>query len=68
MSCNLNSLKGTIYRIIYGNIIGVIEGDTRSLDIGPYSICLREAIQGSSEALVLIQGLLANRMKAWGPD
>ena len=36
MSHNLNSLKGVIWGIIYGTTIGVIKGDTRSLD---YSSC-----------------------------
>ena len=34
MSCSLNSLKG----VIYGNTIGVIEGDTRSLDCSSHGI------------------------------
>ena len=32
MSYNLNSLKGAIWGTIYGTTIGVIRGDTRSLD------------------------------------
>ena len=32
MSYSLNSLKGVIWGIIYGTTIGVIRGDTRSLD------------------------------------
>ena len=34
-SYSLNSLKGIIYGIIEGTTIGVIKGDTRSLDYGP---------------------------------
>ena len=36
MSCSLNSLKGVIWGILYGITIGVIKGDTRSLDYGSY--------------------------------
>ena len=36
MSCSLNSLKGDIWGITYGTTIGVIKGDTRSLDYGSY--------------------------------
>ena len=36
MSCSLNFLKGVIWGIIYGITIGVIKGDTRSLDYGSY--------------------------------
>ena len=36
MSSSLNSLKGVIRGIIYGTTIGVIKGDTRSLDYGSY--------------------------------
>ena len=36
VSYNLNSLKGGYIGIIYGTTIGVIKGDTRSLD---YSSC-----------------------------
>ena len=36
MSCSLNSLKGVIWGIILGTTIGLIKGDTRSLD---YSSC-----------------------------
>ena len=32
MSYSLNSLKGVIWGIILGTTIGVIKGDTRSLD------------------------------------
>ena len=38
MSHSLNSLKGVIKGIIYGTTIGVIKGDTRSLDSGSYNI------------------------------
>ena len=34
MSHSLNSLKGVIWGIIEGSTIGVIKGDTRSLDYG----------------------------------
>ena len=34
MSYSLNSLKGVIWGNIYGTTIGVIKGDTRSLDSG----------------------------------
>ena len=34
MSCSLNSLKGVTWGILYGTTIGVIRGDTRSLDNG----------------------------------
>ena len=34
MSSSLNSLRGFIYRVIWGTITGIIEGDTRSLDLG----------------------------------
>ena len=36
MSYGLNSLRGVIYRIIYGTTTGVIKGDTRSLDYSSY--------------------------------
>ena len=36
MSHSLNSLKGGYMGIIYGTTIGVIKGDTRSLDNGSY--------------------------------
>ena len=36
MSSSLNSLKGVIWGIIYGTTIGLIKGDTRSLDYGSY--------------------------------
>ena len=36
MSYNLNSLEGVIWGIIYGTAIGVIKGDTRSLDYSSY--------------------------------
>ena len=36
MSYSLNSLRGVIWGIIYGTTIGVIKGDTRSLDNGSY--------------------------------
>ena len=32
MSYSLNSSKGVIWGIVYGTTIGVIQGDTRSLD------------------------------------
>ena len=38
MSYSLNSLKGVIYGILWGTIIGVIKGDTRSLDNGSYEL------------------------------
>ena len=36
MSHSLNSLKGDIKGIIQGTTIGLIKGDTRSLDNGSY--------------------------------
>ena len=36
MSHSLNSFKGVIYRIIYWHAIGVIGGDSRSLDSGSH--------------------------------
>ena len=36
MSYSLNSLKGDIYGIIQGTTIGLIKGDTRSLDNGSH--------------------------------
>ena len=36
MSYSLNSLKGGYIGIIYGTTIGVIKGDTRSLDYSSY--------------------------------
>ena len=36
MSYSLNSLKGGISGLIYRKVIGVIQGDTRSLDKSPY--------------------------------
>ena len=33
---SLNSLKGVIWGIIYGTTIGVLRGDTRSLDYSSY--------------------------------
>ena len=38
MSYSLNSLKGVTYGIIYGTIIGVTKGDTRSLDYSSYDL------------------------------
>ena len=38
MSYSLNSLKGVIWGIIYGTTIGVIRGDTRSLDYSSYGV------------------------------
>ena len=38
MSCSLNSFKGSIQGIIYGSIIGVIKGDTGSLDYSSYRL------------------------------
>ena len=38
MSYSLNSLKGVIYGIIYGTTIGLIKGDTRSLDNSSYAL------------------------------
>ena len=37
MSYSLNSLKGVIWGIILGTTLGLIKGDTRSLDNGLYS-------------------------------
>ena len=37
MSYSLNSLKGGYIGIVQGYIIGVIKGDTRSLDNGSYA-------------------------------
>ena len=36
MSYSLNSLKGVIWGIIWRTTIGVIKGDTRSLDYSSY--------------------------------
>ena len=36
MNHSLNSLKGVIWGTIYGTTIGLIKGDTRSLDNGSY--------------------------------
>ena len=36
MSYSLNSLKGAIWGVILGTTIGLIEGDTRSLDYSSY--------------------------------
>ena len=36
MSYSLNSLKGVIWGIMYETTIGVIKGDTMSLDNGSY--------------------------------
>ena len=38
MSHNLSSLKGVIWGITWGTTIGVIKGDTRSLDNGSHSL------------------------------
>ena len=37
MSYSLNSLKGVNKRILLGTTIGLIKGDTRSLDYNPYN-------------------------------
>ena len=37
MSYSLNPLKGVIWGIILGTTIGVIKGDTRSLDSSSYT-------------------------------
>ena len=44
MSYNLNSLKGVIWGIIYGTTIGIIKGDTRSLDYSSHESWLQAAI------------------------
>ena len=36
LNYSLNSFKGVIYRVIEGNTIVAVEGDTRSLDDNPY--------------------------------
>ena len=36
MNHRLNSFKGVIWAIIQGTTIGVIKGDSRSLDYSPY--------------------------------
>ena len=36
MSYSLGSLKGVIWGILYGSIIGVLKGDSRSLDCSSY--------------------------------
>ena len=38
MSYSLNSLGKVIWGIIYGTTIGVMKGDTRSLDYGSYEL------------------------------
>ena len=38
MSCSLNSLDGVICREMYGSIIGLIKGDTRSLEYSSYEL------------------------------
>ena len=37
MNYSLKCLKGVIWGIIYGSFIGVMEGDTRSLDYSSYA-------------------------------
>ena len=44
MNHSLNSLKGVILGIILGTTIGVIKGDTRSLDYGSYTSCNQEGL------------------------
>ena len=38
MSCSLNSLKGVVQGSIYGSTIGIIKGDTRSLDYSSHAM------------------------------
>ena len=40
MCCSLNSLKGVISGSQEVTILGVIKGDTRSLDYGSYGECI----------------------------
>ena len=54
MSYSLNSLKGVIQRILYGSIIGVIQGDIRSLDNG--SRVASEPVKGPERADGSVQG------------
>ena len=39
MSYSLNSLKGVMEGTILGTTIGLIKGDTRSLDYSSYELC-----------------------------
>ena len=43
MHHNLHPLKGAIWGIIQGTIVGLIKGDTRSLDYGSYADPFRPA-------------------------
>ena len=56
MSYNLNSLKGVIWGIIYGTTIGVIKGDTRSLEYSSYVENLHSHKAALSERYVGLQG------------
>ena len=44
MNHSLNSLKGVIWGTIYGTTIGLIKGDTRSLDNGSYEVVHPQSI------------------------
>ena len=49
MSYSPNSLKGVIWGIIYGTTIGVIKGDTRSLDCSSYIKAPERSLDHSSD-------------------
>ena len=49
MSHSLNSLKGGYIGIIYGTIMEVIKGDTRSLDNGSYRAQSHPTFRGSGQ-------------------
>ena len=48
MSNTLNSLKWDIQGIIWGTTIGVIKGDTRSLDNGSYELYSKLSLDNSN--------------------
>ena len=58
MSYSLNSLKG----IIYGVTIGVIKGDTRSLDNGSYDL------SSAASEVAKLKVELPDCAKVWAPS
>ena len=55
MSYSLNPLKGVLWGIIHGSVIGLIKGDTRSLDYGSYG----DGLYG--DAKMFVTTFFANR-------
>ena len=61
-SHSLNSLKGVIWRIIWGSAIAIINGDARTLDYGSYT----EASSRARAASGILDMLWGQVLRAWG--